>query len=127
MGSKLLYFAGKGKLMYHKRGKDWFICVTDIRVLRIRTEISALRILVGNPGERALRKKYHQRSFNTIGQGWSVKVVNGRNCITTGNFVWDKWNIGFRYNRFSFLFLWKTTFNLLAVPRNMTEILNEIN
>lgn len=33
MGIKLPYLAGKGKLIYHKRGKDSFIRVTDIRVL----------------------------------------------------------------------------------------------
>ena len=56
MGSKLPYLAGKGKLISHKRGKGWFIRVTDTRVLRILAEISAIRILVGNPSERALRK-----------------------------------------------------------------------
>jgi len=72
MGSKLPYLAGKGKLIYHKRGKDWFIRVTDIRVHRIRMEVSALRILVGNPGERALRKKYHRRPLNTVGQSRNI-------------------------------------------------------
>lgn len=49
------YLAGKSKLIYHKRGKGLFICVTDTRVLRIWAEISALRNLVGIPGERTLR------------------------------------------------------------------------
>jgi hypothetical protein len=39
------------------------------------------RILMGNPGERALRKKYHR----TVGQSrnkWVVKLVNGHKCIS---------------------------------------------
>jgi len=43
----------------------------------------------------------------TLGK-WVVKVVNGYNWITilsgNGNFVLDKWNIGFRYNRFIYFF-----------------------